>query len=95
MAYNTAIKYLQDTYGVKVLGLTMDAENTLKRINLKRFRDAFRADVNNHITTYEIPPKDDYMNYNIHLLITQYRYGSPYIKYELEQALENMGVKIS
>ena len=33
MAYNTAIKYLQDTYGVKVLGLTMDAENTLKRIN--------------------------------------------------------------
>ena len=95
-AYNTAIKYLKDTFGEnKVICLSCNGIKKLQRAYNEKERKEIYSDKDNYApTSYIVPDKDDKLNYRIHLLLTQYYYSSSVIKKELIIALFDVGVEV-
>jgi hypothetical protein len=95
-AYNTAIKYLKDTFGEnKTICLSEKGSKKLRRARNEKERKEIRSDEANYAPMpYNIPNKEDMSNYKIHLLLTQYQYNSILIKEELINALFDVGIEI-
>lgn len=96
--YNSAIKYLKDTFGEKNGGattLSCNGSKKFRQAHNNKEREKILLDETNYApVSYNVPKEDNYNDYLIHLLVTQYQYDPILIGKELAYALFLVGIDI-